>query len=136
MAMNKAERAHVEALEQSLREARALRWSDPVEPDLLASSGNEISGFYANVYSKKVGVAWSTRTYHGRDCASSKEQKASGTSASQRGIDLYSTKVRALQALRHEIVKQAVKDLAEIDRQIEEAITEKMVGTNDTRGQG
>lgn len=125
MAMNKAERAHIEALEQSLREARALRWSEPVEPDLLAGSGDEISGFYVNVHSKKVGVAWSTRTTHGHDYASSKEQKATGSSASQRGIDLYSTKELALQALRHEIVKQAVQDLAAIDKRIDEAIAEE-----------
>lgn len=118
MAMNKAERAAFELAQSELAIARALRWSryEPVEPDVPRPSGFEqIEGWGMHAHSKTVKQQWSESTAHGYGPYPKGERYRS---ASQGGRALYSTKLLALQALRHEVERAAAKELADIDVQI------------------
>ncbi|WP_134043815.1 hypothetical protein [Paraburkholderia caballeronis] len=127
MAMTKAEKARVEQLETELREAKALRWTERVTPDIPVPMGGsfaETSG-YTLIGSRdyiRVEPAWSSCVFHGTGYASSKEQKAHRGSASQKGIALYSTRLLALRAMRFEIESGAAKRLSSIDKMIEDEI--------------
>lgn len=117
MAMNKKEQAAFEALQTELREAKAMRFTDPVSHDLAppTSRAPDTSGWTFNSYSGTVAQAWSSSIYHGYGPARTKNG-----SASQNPISLYSTKRLALRALRHSVEKECAAKLARIDRLIDE----------------
>lgn len=114
MAMTKKEKAEFDAAILRANTLAALRWTEPVKKDVpLPNPFCETSGFDFNTYNTKVYQAWSTAISHGDgDC------RKNSHSASQRGIWLFSTKVLALRAMRHEIECQSAKKLREIDEQI------------------
>lgn len=104
--MNKSEKARMEALEQQLREAKALRWTDPVQPDIPAPEGGsmrETSGFaaFGALQYGRVEPAWSSCVSHGRGYSTRAEQKKAGSGGSQNPIALFSTRLLALRALRN-----------------------------------
>lgn len=123
MAMSKKEREQFAALETKFRMTAALRWTDAVPFDLMppapGSADGEISGFIFNTYNLKVEPAWSNSVIHGRGYASEAEHRATRGSASQRGIAMHSTRLRALRALRHSLEVEAAARLMEVDRMIE-----------------
>lgn len=99
MAMTKAERAAFDAAQADARIARALRWSEPTEPDLPIPTEGATSGwaFWPPTMPdvRQVEQAWSERTAHGYGV-----QRTPWRSGSQNGVPLYSTRLRALLALR------------------------------------
>jgi hypothetical protein len=115
--MNKKEQSYVEWLEINLRLAKALSWTQPVAPDIAKPENfREASiGFTFNPHTNTVSPATSESNRH---YVGSHAIPRNGT-ASQQGIALYSTKLRALQALRHEVEKMVAARLAAIDKQIE-----------------
>jgi hypothetical protein len=128
MAMTKAEKLRLETLENELREAKALRFTEPVLPDIdppgpgfdKETNGFTIvgSGQYAQV---KVG--WSTSIGHGVGYASRSEQRKAGLGGSQGARHLYSTRLLALRGMRNAVEKEAAQRLARIDKMIEEEIS-------------
>jgi hypothetical protein len=119
MAMNKKEQAEMERLRDELRLAKALRFTEAVKPDVIPpeSFSGLVKGFLYNAYyaEPRVVPACSSSTSHGwgRDDKTTTQQPRS----------LYSTRLLALRACRHDLEKQCAKLLAEIDRQIENETT-------------
>ncbi|EQB4766639.1 hypothetical protein ACYKV1_005985, partial [Klebsiella oxytoca] len=121
MAMTKKEQTEFE----KARSYRSLRFSDyPTSTDLDAKSSDSglIVGFAINVsrvfsmgtissYSPAVYAAWSERNAHGTGDGSPETRRRS----SQGGIPLYSTRRRALGALRRELEDRFASLLLEID---------------------
>jgi hypothetical protein len=120
MAMTKKERAEFNAAIKALRIKSALRWTDEVNPDLLApdDSRHFTQGWTCNSFNGSVVEQWSERSSHGDGRRIPGQWRQS---ASQGAIDLFSTKLLALKAARHEMEKQFARKLAEIDAKIEEA---------------
>lgn len=111
MAMNKREQAHFEALQTKLQVAYALHWTSEVKPDVPPPIGvGFTAGWLFNSYSKTVTPACSTSVSHGTG-----EDPRPTTQGAR---SLYSTKVRALRALRHAMEQQYAEALASIDAQI------------------
>ena len=96
--------------------AQALRWTAPVEADVpppARGEGGLKTGYMYNVYSAAVFVACSSSNGHG---------VGSWTSTTTQGARaLYSTRERALRALRAELERECAKRLAAVDRAIETA---------------
>lgn len=115
MAMNKKEQAEFEALRKAVYVARALNWTQSVAPDIPApKSGDPMTrGFVFNVYSQSISHALSSTSGHATGC------EPPTRTSTQHCISMYSTKLLALKALRHEVEKKAANDLAKIDMQIE-----------------
>lgn len=123
MAMNKRERAAMEALEVRC----ALRHTDhDPAPDLPVPGRDELPGFQDvrhgwSVYpSRHIGGAveatWTTTVTHGAGHPDGRPQYR----GSRAGIAQYSTRVRALRALRRAVEQKAAEDLRTIDRMITE----------------
>jgi len=112
--VTKAEQA--EALAREALIAQALRWTAPVEADVpppARGEGGLKTGYMYNVYSAVVEVACSTSISHA---------VGSTTKATvQRPRALYSTRERALRALRAELERDCAKRLAAVDSAIEAA---------------
>lgn len=107
--MNKKEQAYVAELETRL----ALRFTDPVEPDVLPTDYQVPRvGYSFNTYHREAYQAWTTTSLHGRGDGSSR------MAASRGAKPLYSSEKRALQALRHELEQQYAKELYRIDQLI------------------
>lgn len=123
MAMNKKEQAEFAAMKKKLAIASAFVRTPAVEKDISAppTSGptRYSHGFDFNIYGLKVGEYWSGCVSH---YTSNPEGGKGYVSGSQRAIDLYSTRLLALRALRHAAENKAASDLAEIDMQIEDEI--------------
>lgn len=112
MAMNKKEQKELE----DAKIAAALRWTAPVAPDVNPPSpmhpGERLSkGFLFNAHSREVRPSCSSSISHsyGRD----------DKTTSQGARALYSTRLLALKALRHECEKQFAEILRIIDKRIE-----------------
>lgn len=124
MAMNKKEK---EALEEAQRAAsvnRALRWSDyDSEPDLSTSDIGDgyVNGWSFNQHGLRVYKSWSSSIAHGEGWAV--DGKRPGY-ASQRSIPQYSTKERALKALRRKVEQDFAEKLAAIDSHIKSEAAE------------
>lgn len=118
MALTRKDKEHLAELQakiESLETHLALRWSEPVDEDIQPSDGEQ-SGWFVREYSQQVEVAWTTRHAHGIGYVS--RSAAGRSSASQLGVSLHSTKIRALRALRYSVAAQAASDLRKIDLQI------------------
>lgn len=117
MAMSKKEK---EAFEEA-RSYRSLRFTDhPVSKDLTPDS-ELISGYdykrtSFNVTLSSVQAAWSTRTKHGLGEAPPPANTFGGSSRD--GISLYSSRKRALGALRRELEGEFARILMKIDDEI------------------
>lgn len=114
--MNKKEQAEMEELKVKL----ALRLTDKIYPDLKKPDGSDYKqmnkGWYFNAHSMQVSKACSTS--HGHSVWS--DEKTS----SQNGIDIFSTRLLALKAMRHEVEMKSARDLRRIDVMIEKEILE------------
>jgi hypothetical protein len=122
MAMSKKEQAYIADLENQLRLAKALRWTEPTDTDVIPASGaGLLKGFLYNAHlgfgGPRVEKACTDFIYH---CFGDDTQ-----TRSQGSRRLYSTRLRALKAMRNDVERQAAKTLADIDGQIElEAATD------------
>lgn len=121
MAMNKAEKAHVAALEKQLAEARAFRRTETVEEDLLPPNGYGPERFtfgfrpfvYVTIEFRAEPIATSS-IYHYRYHSGS---RMSG--GSQGSMRLCSTRLMALQRARNQLEQNVVEALARLDSEIE-----------------
>lgn len=120
MAMTKKEREHLESLERQLREARALRFTEDVPPDVEPPEKCSLPlsrGFLFNSYNRSITKACSSSIHH---CGY--DDLKTTTQGSRR---LFSTELRACKAMRRELELQFAKELAEIDAKIEELTKEQ-----------
>lgn len=110
MAMNKKEQAEFDAAKKAVIVARALNWTQPVAPDVPPppTSSTLTTGYLFGSYG--VELSCSSSINHARG-------KTDRTN-SQGPRRLYSTKLLALRALRHEVEKECAEKLAKIDMQI------------------
>lgn len=118
MAMNKREKAALQAAIDRADMYASMHISEAVEPDVMPPEEmgeSDTSGWTFNAYSKLVEEGWSGITSHG-----SGPGKSPGVWACQGPQKLYSTKRKALQALRHEMAVNAAEELMRIDRMIAE----------------
>ena len=112
----KAEIAAQAAAAEVERQARiraALHWTDDADiaPDVPPPSGQGLTtGYMFNAYSRRVDVACSSSVFHaiGR----------TDRTTTQRPIWLYSTRARALHALRVALERQFAEELAKIDAEL------------------
>ena len=117
MAMTKKERE----LMDHLRMLAALRWTASVLPDVPPPrAGAEFksfsSGWTFNTHAMWVKPAWSSSISHGIGASRPEPQRYAG---SQGPTHLYSTKLRALRAMRHAVERDAALQLRKIDALIE-----------------
>lgn len=101
MAMNKREKEQLENAVRVMGVNRSLRWSDyRPDRDLGMPDGfnDYVNGWSINIHSARVYKSWSSTVSHGDGWVENGERPKS---ASQRGIAQYSTKEKALKALRH-----------------------------------
>lgn len=111
MAMNKAEKA---MLEQALT-AAALRWTAPVERDVAPPDDPEtyVHGWDCNVYAMTITQAWTGRVSHGfGNRVVGDNQRVIGRQGSRR---LFSTREKAIAAMRYEAEQMAAAQLRGID---------------------
>jgi hypothetical protein len=94
----------------------ALRWTEPVLPDVMPPKGGDdlSKGFLHNSYSMRAEPACSSSVYHGIG--------RNDKTTSQGTRHLYSTRLLALKAMRHEVENEAAKKLHEIDKLIEQEL--------------
>ena len=116
MAMTKKER---EAVDEAIRRAEllaALRWTTGVDPDVPppVAYGGYTEGWDMHSYSQTIERAWSSNVCHG--IGPLPERNAP---AAKNPTYLFSTKKRALMAMRHEIEMRSAELLLKIDKQIQ-----------------
>jgi len=116
MAITKKEKAEFDAAILAAKTLAALRWTEPVKKDLPIPSSGTVSGWDFNSYSCIIVQQWSEPESHGDG---EKRSNQWGISY-QNGKPLYSTKLLALKALRHEVENKVAKQLLSIDIQIEQ----------------
>lgn len=116
MAMTKKEQTAFESLQHQLRLAKALRFTESVERDVMPPSNYDglAKGWDYNAYigGPRVEKACSSCVHHG--FGDDTKTTSQGTRR------LFSTKLLALRALRVEVESKVAEILAKIDEQIEE----------------
>jgi hypothetical protein len=115
MAMTKKERAEFDKALDDARLLGALRWTSPVSPDVPPpeyGAPNRLSTGWA-LCGPMVEVACSSSVFHGIG--------RTDKTTSQQPRWLYSSKLLALKALRHELERRSAMELAAIDKQIAQA---------------
>ena len=115
--MTKKEKAAMQAAIDRADLLAALRWTSPVEPDVEPPEfGDYSEGWRFNECTRVVEIGWSTSVSNGFGPAPrGKERWSSG---SQHSARLFSTKARALAAMRHVLERQYASALMCIDRVI------------------
>lgn len=119
MAMNKKEQAEMDRLRGELLVAKAFRFTEPVEPDLMPPESykdeDAVRGWGFNSHDEgRVYKAMTTSQSNTQDWT--REDRLSWR---QGAIRLYSTKLLALRALRNALEGIYARKLAEVDRRIE-----------------
>ena len=116
MAMTKKEKEAMQAAIDKADLIVALRWTAPVGKDVKPPDREGYSeGWTYNAYSKVVEIAWSTSVAHGKGPIPKSGVYQSG---SQRSLSMYSTKSKALAAMRYEIETESARHLMAIDRRL------------------
>jgi hypothetical protein len=115
MAMTKKEQAAMQAAIDRAETLAALRWTNPVSPDVGIPETGYSQGWDYNAYTGDVYLGWSGRVSHGTGAAPEARSYLSGIQNPRR---YYSTQALALAAMRHEIEIKAAGNLLKIDRQI------------------
>lgn len=112
--MNKREQAEMDDLRKMLLEARALRFTDEIAPDIPMPSHDKgtVNGWSYHVYNGDFTVS--------KACSSSTSHSIGGwdKTTSQRPIPLYSSELLATRAARAKLAIQCSMMLAKADRRI------------------
>jgi hypothetical protein len=111
--MTKKEQAAMQAAIDRAELLAALRWTAPVEPDVMPPKEGYSEGWAFNSHSGVIDQRWSTSVFHGSGPAPKQGRHLSATQGPQR---LFSTKEKAIAALRHATETKAAYDLLKIDR--------------------
>jgi hypothetical protein len=123
--MTKAERAKMDSLVEKVRLNGALRWTSEVKPDVLPPTDQTVLvGYlaYGSIgwgYMPRVDKAWTQFHLHGDGDGSN-----SRFVSSHGGRAMYSSKLLAVKAKRHQMELECAKILAAYDKLIEELETE------------
>ena len=116
MVMSKREKEIFDEALLKIEITKALHWTKEIEPDIPIPKKDITTGWLYELHHKKVFEAWSSSNNHGdMPYLSNYDIKY------KKGVALFSTKSRALLALRHAIEMQAAIDMMEIDECIKEA---------------
>lgn len=120
MAMTKAERQRMEALEHELALERAFRLGSPVETDVAPPAGNEPDsfGYTINHFAKAIFPARTGAVSHAVGHAGGFEFPHRNAYRAPHGIALFSTRAKALRALRFKVARDAAEHLLRIDEQL------------------
>lgn len=118
--MNKTEKAAFEKLQEEARITKALRFTEQIDPDIPRPEKGETSGFLFNAYSVRVRYARSDSVHHATSDSPIPERNKYSSGWSQNGRALYSSRLLALKAMRHEVERECAKKLAGIDLKIEQ----------------
>jgi len=110
MAMTKKEKADFEKILFRANTLAALRWTDEIMPDI---SRSDATGTVT------CGWDYFTESLFTVDRV---EQRRSDTYRSTGGINLFSSELLALKALRHAVEKECAARLYRVDRLIENAL--------------
>lgn len=122
MAMTKKEQAAMQAAIDRAETLAALRWTGPVERDVGVPLQGYSEGWDYNAHSMRVWTGWSCQVVHGQGPAPKEgERHYNGSQGARR---MFSTKAKALAAMRHEMEQKAAADLLKVDRQIAAAMQE------------
>lgn len=113
MSMTKKEKTAHDAALAEARLLGALRWTSEVRPDVPIPIGAGLSTGWLPFHSR-VEIACSSSVHH----ATGRTDKTT----SQNPRNLYSTKLLALRALRHEMELRFAQELANVDKQIAECV--------------
>ena len=117
MAMTKKEQAAMAAAIERAELVAALRWTAPVDYDVMPPTKGYREGWTFNSWNRDVRREWSGVTCHGSgDPPTNNEERH--FSASQNSQKMFSTEALALAALRHELELKYASDLLEIDRRL------------------
>lgn len=119
MAMTKKERAEMDAAIERAELLAALRWTAPIAPDVApprSGADGYTEGYTFNAYSRTVQYEWSSSVSHGTGTAPKEGERY--RSGSQGPQWMYSTKAKALSALRHDIETDTARKLLAIDKQL------------------
>lgn len=123
MPMNKKERAVFDAAIAEAEVNRALRWSDyETEKDVPRPSDGYVNGWSFNSYNESVYLSWSGTVTHGDGPVVDGKRPPYG---SLRSIEQYSTKEKALKAMRRHMEREFANKLARVDRLITAACDEE-----------
>jgi hypothetical protein len=118
MAMTKKEQAAYDAMAKSVAIAKALRWTPVVGLDVPPPKPGDtfnkvVKGWSFNEYNLEANPSCSSCIYH----SIRNDEKTD----SQNPISQYSTRLRALQAMRNSMELKFAKELAEVDEMIAKA---------------
>ena len=114
MAMTKAEKKVVEELREEIVQLKAFRRTAGVARDVPIPSEGVVFGWSFNLYAKRVYESWSKRNSNGQG-----HIVPPPGFGSSNGIAQFSTKARALRALRYDMEKAMSKELSLVDIEIE-----------------
>ncbi len=118
--MNKKERAEYDRAIETAEILGAFHFTAPVQRDVQPPSGQTYTeGWDFNSYTATVWRAWSGSVSHGEGPAPLGNRRF--MSGSQGCRSMFSSKVLALRALRHEMELKYAKELLKVDKQIREA---------------
>jgi len=114
MAMTKKERAEFDAAIAKAKLLAALRWTSIVQKDVPkpVEYGESSEGFDFNSDAARIDHQWSEYIRHG-------DMPKTNRTAYQEGKRLFSTRLLALRAMRHEVEIECARKLLNIDKQIE-----------------
>lgn len=116
MAMNKKETELMESLKQELLLAKAFRFTDKVDIDVVATDWKILTlGWSMNSNSGRVEQSCSTTNYHARGNIEK--------TTTQGGLPMYSSELLAFKAMRNEMELKFAKELAKVDKRIEDLIS-------------
>ena len=120
MAITKKERAEFDAAILKASTLAALRWTSPVEPDLMPPTvwKEVVTGWLYNSYNSCIYQTWSTTINHGSG------DYSEGAYASQKSVKQYSTRILALKALRYDTELKNARELLRIDKMIDVELNE------------
>lgn len=131
MSMNKAEKAEMAALRDALALSRAMKFPDYAVPNAMSTAeimearggwSGVVRGWFYVASLGGIGGYSNTVTY---GCSNGISHNRTGDkTTTQGGGRMYRTKLDALQALRHDLTKEAAKELAHVDAMLMEAATE------------
>jgi hypothetical protein len=127
VAMSKREQAAFEAAIRAAKVAGALRWTEPLEPDLPRpgpGGPSFVRGWTFNPY-LAINGPHSLQVQKSCSTANGHNTGSWDATTSQGGIAQYSTKLRAARALRAVLEKKFAETLADVDLLIEEAKAEE-----------
>jgi hypothetical protein len=109
--MTKKEKEEMEAA----KKMAALRWTEEVKRDVPVPESGFSEGWDFNANAGRVWLGWSDRVGHGTGAAPTDWK---GRIGSQGSRAMYSSKLLALKAMRHEMERMLASQLYEVDKMI------------------